>query len=251
MPILSVENKKITANLSDEELKDLELEEGTHFELIKAKKGVYILVEKEAEKEVEKKAAPLIDELELKIINYLKTKQPTDLVEGKFENLLSKEEQEKFKQMLADKKVEKFKSNPKYIKFIYRPTNKIQTPKQTAFENKEKPLEEFTIEKDGFVVTKNPSEAQRIGQNLSEQIKNGAIRGTRSFNGYFYIINSRLLDQANEKILTQMKKNKESTAEDLAQQLNLTPTLIRIACTFLGEEGIILEKRKDNYQIIE
>ncbi len=252
MPNARVEDKKLTALFSEQELKDLEIENGSEFEIVKAKKGVYVFVEKPAEKKTQQENRPQIDEVEQRIIGYLKKKQPTDLVEGKFEKALSKEELAKFKEMLAQNRVEKFKSDPKYIKFIYKlKPQQVHSAARTEFENKEKPIEEFSLEKDGFMVFKNESMAQKISQEYGEQIKNGEIKGTRSFTGYFYIIDARLLDKSYLKIIDKIKQAKTTTAEELATQLNLTPTLVRISCTFLSEDGQILERRKDSYQLIE
>lgn len=253
MARLLVENKKIQADFSDEELKELEMENGTELEIIKAKKGVYLLLEKAPQEkkpvQVQAPATHVPDELEQKITELLKKSHPKDLVEGKFEKTLSKGELDKFQQMLAQNKVEKFKTNPKYIKFVYHLKPQAEIPR--TFEMKEKNPEEYTIENDGLMVFKNEALAQKLSQQYAEQIKNGTIRGTRSFTGFFYLIDSKLLEQTCGKVIETMKKNKLSSADDLSANLKITPMLARIACTFLGEEGALLEKRRDLFQIIE
>lgn len=245
MAEISIQSNKLVALLSEEELLALGFSGQKEFEIIKAKEGLYVLIEKQGEKKTI--AAP--DGLEQKITGYLNQLHPKDRVVGKFETSLSKEELDKFREMVAQNKVEQFKTNPKYIKYIYR--QKAVPAPVRVFESREKKPEEYSLEKDGFIVTRNEQEAQKIGSQISDKIKSGQIRGTRSFTGYFYIIDSKLLEQTMSKIIELIKKQKSMQIDEISAKLSTSQTLIRIACTFLGEEGIILEKRKDYFQLIE
>lgn len=246
MAKLILQGKKLIGDLSDEDLKSLELPLDKDFEIIKAKKGIWLLTESAPiPKPVEK-----VDELEQKIIGYLKKKLPTDLVEGKFEKTLSKEELDKFKQMLTEGKIEKFKSNPKYIKFIYRPKTATNT-RPIIFENVEKNPEDYSLEKDGFVIFKNEVQASKAGAELLDRIKRGEIKGTRSFSGMFYAIDTGLLESTSKKIIFSMQKQKKANLAELSSDAKITPTLAKICCLFLSEEGLLLEKKTENYEFIE
>ncbi|MDO8634356.1 MAG: hypothetical protein Q7K34_03645 [archaeon] len=245
MPKLTLQGKRLVGDFSDEEMKSLELPLDKEFEILKARKGIWVLVETTQVP----KPVVRVDELEQKIIGYLKKKLPTDLVEGKFEKTLSKEELEKFRQMLAENRVEKFKTNPKYIKFIYRPKEQARQP--FLFENSEKNPEDYTIEKNGFAVFKNEAQANRAGAELADRIKRGEIKGLRSFTGFFYAIDTSLLESACTKIITSMQKQKKATLAELSTDTRLTSTLAKICCLFLSEEGILLEKKTENYEFIE
>lgn len=242
-----LENKKLVADLTEQEIKDLEITEQSEFEIVKGKKGVYLLIEAENSQ----RQTPADNSLEQKITGYLEKRHPKERVEGNFEKTLTKEELEKFRQMLALGKVEKTKTSPQYVKYIYSLKKEKKQATKAQYENLEKKPEEYSLEKDGFVVTKNDAMAQKISQEMSERIKNGEIRGTRSFTGYFYIINSKLLQETMDKVIEAMKKTKTATLEEICSQTKKTQSLVRIACTFLDEEGVLLEKRKDYYQFIE
>ena len=180
----------------------------------------------------------------------MKKKQLRDRVEGTFEKLLNENELKKFSEMLKQGKVEKFKLNEKYKKAVYQlPEKSKATVKK--FDNTEKPFDEFTLEKDGFLVVKNELRAKKLSDELSEQIREGKVRGTKSFDGMFYIIDSALFDSASQSVLAYLKTMKQAQLQELSNSLSLTKTLVKIACTLLAEEGQILEKRRETYRIIE
>src|SRR3989344_5050963 len=213
MPKLTLQGKRLAGDFSEDELKSLELPLDREFELFKARKGIWVLVEST---EAPKPIAP-VDELEQKITGYLKKRLPTDLVEGKFEKTLSKEELEKFRQMLAGGKGEKFKTNPKYIKWLNRATPQKAVPRARAlFENTEKKPEDYSMDMDGFVVFKNEAQANHATPDLTEKIRRGEARGIRSFNGFFYAIDTSLLESTCTKIITSMQKQKKATLAELS-----------------------------------
>jgi len=243
---------EFTLNLSKNEAEQLGFSSGKEFDVVKAKEGVWILLEKEAAKTTDelKRADEPIDETEQRIIGYLKKKQLRDRVEGTFEKLLNENELKKFSEMLKQGKVEKFKLNEKYKKAVYQlPEKSKATVKK--FDNTEKPFDEFTLEKDGFLVVKNELRAKKLSDELSEQIREGKVRGTKSFDGMFYIIDSALFDSASQSVLAYLKTMKQAQLQELSNSLSLTKTLVKIACTLLAEEGQILEKRRETYRIIE
>ncbi len=152
--------------------------------------------------------------------------------------------------MLSEKKIEKFRLNEKYKKSIYRVPEQPKDPKKN-FVQKEKTPDEYTLEDDGFVIAKTDFAAQQISSRIADKIKSGEIKGTRSFSGEFFIIDSGLLMQKTQPVLAFLKAKKNATIEDLKSALNIQPTLIKIVCAFLSEDGLILEKRKEQYSFID
>lgn len=219
-------------------------------ELIKVEEGVWVITQKSVPEKKEEKSQEItkIDETEQKIIGYLREKPFKDRIEGNFERILSKEELLKFRQMLKEGKVEKYKSNPKYKKAVYQ----ARLPEANRkFENVEKGIEEFSLEKDGFIVVKNEQRAKMLSEQLAEKVKAGEVMGTRSFEGTFYIIDSTFYNEKSGKVLDKIRELRNASLETLSRDLSLTPTVVRIICTFLNEEGQILEKRKEFYQYID
>ncbi|MBI2598026.1 MAG: hypothetical protein HYW50_02420, partial [Candidatus Diapherotrites archaeon] len=111
-----IEGKKLIFELAGDEIREFELNPQNDFELVKAKKGIWVLLETEKEK----KRIFVADETEQKIFRLLKKRDLKERVEGAFEKLLSPAEQIKLEKMLSDGIVEKFKLNEKYKKAIYR-----------------------------------------------------------------------------------------------------------------------------------
>lgn len=231
-------DKEILLNFSNEESEAIGLDPKKEYSLAKASDGIWVLVE--GKEKINQ------DNLEQKIIGLIKTASLSDRVEGTFEKKLKNTELAKFKEMISQNKIEKFKLNESYKKAVYQEVGKA--PK---FENKEKPFQEFTIEDDGFVVVKNENRAKELSNQLRHQIKGGEIKGTRSFSGEFFIINSELLENSEKKILQELKKSKKSDLNNLSSKTGLTKTLSKIALEFLKEDGQLIEKTMGNYQYIE
>ena len=231
-------DKEILLNFSNEESKAIGLDPKKEYSLAKASNGIWVMVEGK-----EKKSS---EDLEQKIIGMIKTASLSDRVEGAFEKKLKSTELSKFNEMVSQNRIEKFKLNESYKKAVY------QLPvKAVKFENKEKPFQEFTIETDGFVVVKNEARAKQLSNELRAQIKGGEIKGTRSFSGEFFIINTELLQSSENKVLKELKESKNIDLDDLSSKTGLTKTLSKIAVEFLKEEGQLLEKTSGNYQYIE
>ncbi len=244
---------------TEQEVTRLGLEAGREYELTKVREGIWVLAEgatiakkAETKKEMPKQMQPF-DGMEEKIAQILRKTPTRDRMEGWFEKKLTDGEREKFAQMLSEGKVIKYKSSEVFRKSLYALPKKPEKNEIAArkFENREKPIEEFTIENDGFVVVKNELRAKAISAQYYERIKSGEIRGMKSFSGEFYIILSGLLMQAQEKLLTELRAVKSAELKSISEKSAMTPTLIKIAATFLSEEGQIIEKKKGLYQYIK
>ncbi|MFH1391681.1 MAG: hypothetical protein ABIH20_05200 [Candidatus Diapherotrites archaeon] len=231
--------KKFILSFSDEETKNLKLNKNRNYELTKAKDGLWVLIEGSENS--------VIDDAEKKIIGLLTKLSLSEKVEGTFEKNLKPEDLIKFNQLLKDRKIEKFKLNESYKKAVYQ----LAGQGKKNYDNKEKEIQDYTLEKDGFLVVKNEQRAKALSNELQEQIKEGKIKGTRAFTGEFYIIESELLNSVEKKALKELKAQKTSDLGTLSKNTKLTNTILRIAFEFLKEDGQVIEKKKDYYQYIE
>ncbi len=254
-----------TLVFTGDEAKRLGLDKESEYELSKAREGMWVLIKGAkanstamAEHAAAEPAKPQnqqkpIDETEQKIIGLLRKTPARDRMEGWFEKKLSEAERKKFAEMLGQGRVIKFKSSETFRKALYTlpPKGTGRAAEEKKFENMEKPIEEFTLEKDGFLVVRNEARAKALSAELQERIKSGEIRGTRAFSGEFYIIRTDLLIAVQEKVLKELKAAKTSDLAAISAKLSLTPTLVKIAAAFLAEDGQIIEKRKEQYKYIE
>ncbi len=257
--------------LNIEEFRKLEGGSG-EFEIAKAKDGLFILIEKNAtvKNETEKNAVEKIGEkakieeiakamekenakffeIDSKIIGLLKAKGLSERVEGNFEKLLNKEELERLKELVKEEKVIPFKLNESYKKAVY----KLPEPKKKeseSIEAKDKAIEEYSMETDGFLIVKNEERAKRISQEFSEKIKSNEIKGIKSFDGNYYIIENPLIEKYRNRLIKEAKEKKSISLNEISSNIGISKTLARILCEFLKEDGELIEKKRELFQYIE
>ena len=225
--------------ISEKEAKELGLQQGKEYEVL-GENGVIVFREKLAQRELEADA---------RIFELMKKKSLSERVEGKFEKLLNEKELERFKQLLSEEKIIAFKLSDKYRKAVYKIAPEKKKESEQA-EAKEKPIEEYSVETDGFLVVKNEERAKRLSEQLKEQIQGGKIRGLKSFDGHFYIAETALLEKYNDFALAIIKANKSIALQELAQKTGISRMLTKIVCEFLKEDGEIIERRKQIYQLV-
>jgi hypothetical protein len=199
------------------------------------------------------------DTIKKKIIDILQDKELTfkDKVEGNFENLLKKEDLEIFKEMLKEKEIITFKQSEKYKKAIYIVNDQRTTEQPIKSENLQKPkiIEENadTIIKDflkkKYAIIKSVVTADKFSKEFYSKFKNDEIKGQKSFDGYFYVIDMFLYSTTRKQILSS-DLDKNFSIEDLSKKLNKDTELLKITIEFLKEEGAIIEKRKNVYCLV-
>lgn len=210
------------------------------------------------------------DLVKKKIISILQDKDLSfkERVEGNFEDLLKKEDLEIFKEMLKDKEIITFKQSEKYKKAIYVVNEKynpvavenksvsenksIQETKakvlgNTTEENADLIIKEFIKKK--YVIIKTQSAADKFSKEFYIKFKNNEIKGMKSFEGSFYVIDVKLYEKTREGILSS-NFLKYFSIEELSEKLNYEIELLRIAIEFIKEEGLIIEKKKNIYCLI-
>ncbi len=261
---ISTKGNQFALLVSQRLFNELELNPDANYELLKAKKGVWVLIEKAREG---KEAKPI----DKRIYSLLKQKSLKEKVEGKFERFLNREEQKRFREMLQEGSIVAFKLSEKYKKAIYKTREEIEKEQQAGKgqkeeqkageeikeeqrgskgQGKEKPIEQYTLEKEGFLVCKNEQRVRKICQELQKEIKEGQIKGIKSFDGFFYVIESKLYNKHRNKVLSTIGGNKSITMQELAAKTGLSTLLAKIVCEFLKDEGEIIEKRKDLLQAV-
>ena len=261
--MVKIIDKKVA--LSTEEIKLLG--EGKEYELIPNQKGVFLLIEKQViakneGKQVcvsvphhEEMANPLEEEKE-KVIGLIKKGKLSELVEGKFEELLNDSQKKALSELIIEGEIFIFKLNESYKRGVYRlkeiEENENRTKKDSEdFNAIEKNLEEYNIDNDGFLAVKNTDKARSISYEYEGQIKEGHLKGIRTFEGTYYLLETDLLKNGITKIGNAFEGIKSMTIEELAQKINYSKLLTKIICEFLKEEGEILEKRKGQYAYIK
>ncbi|HRS42597.1 MAG TPA: hypothetical protein P5530_01840 [Candidatus Diapherotrites archaeon] len=178
-----------------------------------------------------------------------------DKVEGKFETLLKPEDLLVFKEMLKNKEVITYKQSEKYKKAIYvvnqgKPAISVSTTtsaKTAVDENAEAILKEFLKKK--FALIKSITTADKFTKEFYSKFKNNEIKGQKSFDGNFYVIDVYLYNNIRKQILSS-GLDKNFSIEDLSKKLNKEIDLLKIAIEFLKEEGVIIEKRKNIYCLV-
>jgi hypothetical protein len=254
--------------LSEEEQKLIE--EGKEFDLIPNQEGIYLLIEKSLEKEKggtqvcvqvpETKIDELLEEKE-KIVGIIKKGNLSELVEGNFEKSLKENELKALQELKKEGKVIIFKLNETYKKGVYKinpdfnpgDDRKANENKKKSIEDynaKEKEFENYSLKEDGIMIVKNQGIIRQISREMEKEIKDGSIRGLKSFDGYYYIIENALLERHIRKLVESFIKKNAQTIEELAKSINVSTILIKVICEFLKDEGEIIEKKKGEYSYI-
>jgi hypothetical protein len=275
------ENGKLILSKDEEKL----LGELKDFELVPNNKGIFLLIDKETAKGAshitcsidetlessieraeqpskeyaniksasEDSASASPDETgeEQKVIGLIKKAKLKDLVEGKFEEQLTDTEKEALKDLKEKNKVFVFKLNSSYKKGVYRVSEEDKKAKKESEEKGvKKQLPDYTLENDGFLATTNMERAKILSAEHKERIGDGELRGIKSFEGVYYLIEDDLLQKYIEKVMNAFANKNKLTLAELINELKVSEDLIRIVCEFLKEDGEILERKKGEYSFI-
>ncbi len=258
MPELKKTQKGYSLEFSEKEARELGLDSLQEYEFLKAKDGVFLLLETG-----QKKAKSPEKELEEKVFQKLSSAKLSDRVEGKFESLLTPKEKECFKKLREKGQIVPFKLSEKYKKAIYKTrkeldSNTIATISRSrefsaqgkTTQKKENKTGMFSLERDDFTVTKNESIAKMLSKKYAGEIKRKEILGVKSFDGEYFVVKKELYSKHSPEILKFVKEHSPVTAEKLSDALNLKKALVRAICELLKEKGEITEKRKELYAYV-
>lgn len=257
-----MEGKKLHLNEEETEL----LTEGKEYSIVPNNEGIFLLIDKEIEgKEKNKKTEKdeLFEEKQQIIGLIKKEKNLAELVEGKFEQKLNQKQKKALLQLVTDGKVVLFKLNESYKKGVYRVkdegagegkgiTEEISKARLEVMERAkiEKAPDEYSLERDGLMVVRGEETVKQFCYQNEREIKEGKLRGIKSFDGNYYIIEGWLLEKGMNKALEAFKKNPNQRLEEIAQNINTSKVIAKAICEFLKERGELLERRKEQYYLI-
>ncbi|MFA5931547.1 MAG: hypothetical protein WC821_04525 [archaeon] len=229
------------------------LGEGKEFELIPNHKGVFLLIDKSVMKEKEGTQVcvqvPALEEEKQQVVGLIKKGNLSNLVEGKFELTLNEKQKKALLELVMSEKVIVFKLNQTYKKGVYRVQEEERGENREKKESEnelaiEKPYTEYTLEQDGFLIIKGKDRAANASYEYGRQIKEGLLRGIKSFDGNYYLIQNDLLEEYIHKIITAFTGKTTQSLEELSKNIKTSQMLTKIICEFLKEEGEIMEKKK-------
>lgn len=119
-----------------------------------------------------------------------------------------------------------------------------------SFDADEKRVDEYSLQKDGFLVFKNSENAKILSVKLKEDIEGGKIQGIKGFDGFYYIAESNLYLKHRAGVLDAIKSEKGILLEKIAEKAGISKMLAKVVCEFLKDEGEVIEKRKESFQAI-
>jgi hypothetical protein len=275
MVIIFRKGSNFQLSLLDANAEKLGLKPHAEYELIELTKGVFALVERRVHEE---------EALDRKIFTMLKERKLSERVEGKFEKLLNSEELKRFKELIKEGKIIPFKLSEKYKKAVYKLAEELkgaseklveatrkqeeaqraapetQTPVQVHKQLAEPkgPLQSITVPsfdemklaKHDFAIVRDENVARALSTRLSNEIRKREVLGTRTFDGEYYIIKKSLYDKFAPVLLQYIKEHTPTSAEQIASDLNIDKSLVKVVCEFLREEGEITERRKEIYEYV-
>lgn len=246
--------------LSKEEL--VLLKKYSELTLIPNQEGVFLLIDKNKLSENEGKEVcitvpqkEILDEEAQQVIGLIRKGKLSELVEGKFEEKLNEKQKTALKELIDMGKIFVFKLNETYKKGVYRVKDEEEANKELKLEQTfdaiEKQLHEYDLDKDGFVVVNNQNKARELSQIHESQIKEGLLKGIKSFDGYYYLIKNEILEYYIKKAVITLNEKEEQLIEELAKNINASKILTKIICEFLKEDGEIIEKKKGTYKYVK
>ncbi|MDD3159546.1 MAG: hypothetical protein PHQ98_01090 [Candidatus ainarchaeum sp.] len=228
------------------------------FEIVPNGEGIFLLIDKKIansdnlSNKVCFEKPQLVDEKQVIIDKIRNQENLSELVEGKFEKTLNEQERKALLDLLVTQKVIVFKLNENYKKGIYK-INEKQVREKKESENflaeKKMPVE-YTIEKDGFISTTNLERAKILSSDYKEEIQEGKLKGIKSFEGIYYLVQTELLQDYKKKIILSFQENKHQNIDEIAIKLNVSKELVKLTCEFLKEDGELLERKKEQYTYI-
>ncbi len=181
-----------------------------------------------------------------KIIDFFNDENLTfkNRVEGTFEKLLNKDDLIVFKEMIKNKEIEIFKPSTKYKKGIYQISFKKAHTSSSNFGA----VHSFFI-KNKYIILNNSEDAKKFSNDFETEIKEGKIIGLKSFDNNYYVINKDLFLDIKTKLIN-LNLNSSFSIGFLETKLDFSKDAFKIAIELLKEEGLIIEKKKENYEFI-
>jgi len=250
------------------------LSEGKEYEIIPNDNGIFLMIDKKRLEKNEgkqvcvnvpinstptstKKPMEELNEEKKQVLQLIRNAKLSDLVEGKFENTLNENQKKALLQLVTTSQVFVFKLNDTYKKGVYRVKEeeiieKHREKKESENINaKEKQWNEYNLDQDGFLIIKGKESAAKASYEYEKEIREKTLRGIKSFDGNYYLIQTNLLEAYTKKIIQALENKNTQNTEEIAKTLDTSKTLASILCEFLKEEGELLERKKGTYTYIK
>jgi hypothetical protein len=248
-PPLRISVEWLRSTLSPQQIRILGLPEKGEFEITRLKENEWSIATASSSE-----FSPVSNPLHAKVLHLLHTHKVQDLIEGRFERLLSDVELQVFNELLSSGKIIAVKTNPKYEKGIYRVAKgeNDSIPRVTTIRVPipEKAVDEYSLLHDGFQVLRTEGAAKAASFDLAERIRAGEIKGIKSFDGFYYLIENILLEKNLPPLVECVKGKKKMELEELSKETHFPLVLARIILEFAKEDGIIIEKKKNTFAYV-
>ncbi|MFA5746294.1 MAG: hypothetical protein WC932_05580 [archaeon] len=114
-------------------------------------------------------------------------------------------------------------------------------------ENSEEIIKGFLKKKYGIL--KAAETADKFSREFYTKFKNNEIKGQKSFDGYFYVVDKYIYESTVKQIMSS-GMIKSFSIEELGTKLNKEIELLKVVIEFLKEEGVIIEKKRNVYCLI-
>lgn len=102
------------------------------------------------------------------------------------------------------------------------------------------------LEKFGWMVLENESDARNFGNAFSDKVKSGEVRGQRAFDRRYYFVTKGFFASHEKEVLLRLGKS-DKTPEEIAGEIGIPSEGCRAILVHLLEEGEVLEKRKGKF----
>ncbi|MFH1057042.1 MAG: hypothetical protein V1717_04600 [Candidatus Micrarchaeota archaeon] len=99
------------------------------------------------------------------------------------------------------------------------------------------------LESKGFVVVFNEDGAKQVSEEMAEEIRSGAVVGSRGFDKRFYVCTKEFIQRFTPKVLSALKETSLSP-EQVAEKTKLSDDAVKAILCILMDEGEIIEKKK-------
>lgn len=201
----------------------------------KEKDSLVLSIKKDLDKTIKKKIKALLEDKNLTF---------KDKVEGTFENFLNKKDLSVLKEMISLNEIEVYKMSSKYKKGVYQ----IVRKKENSYLKSSKDGTSVFSEKK-YIILKNIEDVKNFSEKYKENIKNKEIIGLKSFDGNYYVVDSKLFLKVKEKIVS-LNLKQDFTIDFLEKETNFSKELLKVTLEILKEEGFVIEKRKGIYEVL-
>ncbi|MFA6268434.1 MAG: hypothetical protein WCW13_01610 [archaeon] len=230
------------------------LGEGKELEIVPNGKGIFLFIEKSMLKETEGTKVcidvPQLEEESQEVIGLIRKGDLSNLVEGKFESTLNEKQKKALLQLVVSGKVFVFKLNQTYKKGVYRVKEEEEAQVKREIKESEnilaieKPFDQYNLEQDGFLIIKGKDRAMSASHEFERSIKEGLLKGIKSFDGNYYLIQTDLLNDYIKKTISAFEPKPTLSLEELSLSIKASQMLTKVICEFLKEEGELMEKKK-------